>query len=468
MSLVSNKPVLSGSLKSVRLVSLKFSKKLIIASLVSLVSQSVSIEWAAAQSGNTQNAVSARWQNLLQAAKIDKDKQAYKSAEEKLLRAMALVKGNDLNRYIETLDMLSDVADSADWDAKELSYRKAIVELCQMQKPAIPQMPLFNYRLGLAYYHNKKYQQAYELAQPAIAQMANHFGANNPYLANMYLDLSMVIEKTGNKQLAREYQDKGEKINDLFVEGLQRSIKRAWHPPKSNLSTYAVTFFTVKPDGKLTNVRIQKSSGNKEYDDICLKAVENASTPLITWSYFKPTWDICSEFNFDYNVFNGGDGRGQSGPSNSDARLKATRARLADDLEKLKQRLASVKKHSAQLNDEDLSQIMGLTDLLRDSNNAKENELITDSLRQTPGYSEKDSQVKLFVDALPGLDYARMSKLTEAETTLKPIVENPHFEDLPSKIKIKILKCYGDVLYKQNKIEQAEAVYTQIKTLQRK
>jgi len=436
--------------------SLKFSKNLIIASLVSLVSQSVSIEWAAAQPGNAQNAVSARWQNLLQAAKIDKDKQAYKSAEEKLLRAMPLVKGNDLNRYIETLDMLSDVADSADWDAKELSYRKAIVELCKMQKPTIPQMPLFNYRLGLAYYHNKKYKQAYELAQPAIAQMANYFGANNPYLANMYLDLSMVIEKTGNKQLAKEYKDKGEKTNKLFGEDLQKSLKRAWYPPKSNLSTYAVTFFTVKPDGKLTNVRLQKSSGNKEYDDLCLKAVKNASTSLITWSYFKPTSEICSEFTFEYNVFKG------------EATLKATRARLAADLEKQKQRLISIKNNSAQLNDEDMIQIMGLTGLLRDSNNAKENELIIDSLRQSPGYSEKDSQVKLFVDALPGLDYARMSKLTEAETTLKPIVENPHFENLSPEIKAKILKCYGDVLYKQNKIEQAEAVYTQIKTLQKK
>jgi hypothetical protein len=50
MSLVSNKPVLSGSLKSVRLVSLKFSKKLIIAALVYLASQSVAVNWAAAQS----------------------------------------------------------------------------------------------------------------------------------------------------------------------------------------------------------------------------------------------------------------------------------------------------------------------------------------------------------------------------------------------------------------------------------
>ncbi len=115
-----------------------------------------------------------------------------------------------------------------------------------------------------------------------------------------------------------------------------------------------------------------------------------------------------------------------------------------------------------------MNSILGLTGLLRDSNNAKENELIIDSLHHTPGYSEKDSKVRLFVDALPGLDYARMSKLTEAETTLKPIVENPHLEKLPSEIKAKLLKCYGDVLYKQNKIEQAEAVYTQIKSLQRK
>jgi hypothetical protein len=468
MSLVSNKPVLSGSLKSVRLVSLKFSKKLIIAALVYLASQSVAVNWAAAQSVNSQNAVSARWQNLLQSAKGDQNKQAYKSAEEKLLRAMALVKSNDLNRYIETLNALGDLAFVADWGTKCLTYRKQVFDLCSNKKDQVDELPLYQYKLGLAYYYTKKYSQSVALLKPSVLQMANYFGQDNPYLAELYDDLARALQKSGDSQLANTYRKKAETINNAYFKKLQSSIKKAWHPPKRSKSISAVVLFVNELDGRLDEAKLKVSSGDKEFDQICLTAIANTSVPLETWHEFVPSRKINTEFSFDYKDHNIGSIESKSGFSNSEALLRTSLTKKSAETEKQKQEFAALKSKTEQLNDNDMISILGLTESLRNSNNAKENELIIDSLRQTPGYSEKDSKVRLFVDALPGLDYARMSKLTEAETTLKPIVENPHFGDLPSKIKEKMLKCYGDVLYKQNKIEQAEAVYTQIKTLQRK
>lgn len=463
MSLVSNKPVLSGSLKSVRLVSLKFSKKLIIASLVCLVSQSVSIDWATAQSGNSQNAVSASWQNLLQSAKGDRDKQAYKSAEEKLLRAMALVKGNDLNRYIETLNALGDVAYVADWDTKCLTYRKQVFDLCPSNKEQIEELPFYQYKLGLAYYYTKKYSQSVALLKPSVLQMANYFGQDNPYLGDVYDDLARALQKNGDSQLAITYQKKTENINNAYMQKLQRSIKRAWYPPKRPKSIRAVVLFVTELDGRLGEARLKVSSGDKEFDQVCLTAIANTSVPLETWRKFVPNRKINTEFSFDYNNHSNQSTESKSGFSNSEALLRTSLAKKSAEAEKQKQEFAALKSKTEPLSDNDMISILGLTGLLRDSNNAKENELIIDSLRQTPGYSEKDSKVRLFVDALPGLDYARMSKLTEAETTLKPIVENPHLENLPPEIKAKILKCYGDVLYKQNKIEKANLVYARIK-----
>ena len=442
-------------------------RRLIIASLVCLVSQSVNMAWSAAQSNNSQKSVSATWQNLLQSAKGDIDKQAYKSAEAKLLRAMALVKGNDLNRYIETLNALGDLACFADWDTKCLTYRKQVFDLCFNKKEQVEELPLYQYKLGLAYYYTKKYSQAVALLKPSVLQMANHFGPDNPYLAELYDDLASALQKSGDCQLANTYLKKAETINNAYMEKLQRSIKRAWYPPKRPKSVSAVAMFVTELDGRLGEAKLKVSSKDKEFDQICLTAIANTSVPLETWHEFVPSRKIYTEFSFKYNNHNNGSLESTSGFSNSEALQRTSLAKKSAETEKQKQEFAALKSKTEPLNDNDMISILGLTESLRNSNNAKENELIIDSLHHTPGYSEKDSKVRLFVDALPGLDYARMSKLTEAETTLKPIVDNPNFEKLPSEIKAKILKCYDDVIYKQNKIEQADAVYSQIKSLQR-
>lgn len=48
----------------------------------------------------------------------------------------------------------------------------------------------------------------------------------------------------------------------------------AWNDPRSNLS--AVVSFEISPDGRVSNIQLFKSSGNREYDMSCLRAIERS------------------------------------------------------------------------------------------------------------------------------------------------------------------------------------------------
>ena len=89
-----------------------------------------------------------------------------------------------------------------------------------------------------------------------------------------------------------------------YMADLQRRIKRAWFPPKGNESKRVVVVFKVHSNGRMSNLRLDKSSDVKIADQAALKAVENAAPfrPLPAGS--PPDVDI--QFTFDYNVFKSG------------------------------------------------------------------------------------------------------------------------------------------------------------------
>jgi TonB family protein len=92
-----------------------------------------------------------------------------------------------------------------------------------------------------------------------------------------------------------------------YMANLQRSIKRNWFPPKGEESKQVVCMFKIYKAGRLSNLRIDKSSGNATADKAALKAIEDAS------ANFKALPDGASDnvdiqFTFDYNVFNRGSG----------------------------------------------------------------------------------------------------------------------------------------------------------------
>jgi TonB family protein len=90
----------------------------------------------------------------------------------------------------------------------------------------------------------------------------------------------------------------------LYMEDVSKRIKRAWFPPKGNESKRVKVAFHVARDGQASNLHIILSSGLPEADAAALKAVENAS-PLRPLPADAPD-DVNIEFNFDYNIYNGG------------------------------------------------------------------------------------------------------------------------------------------------------------------
>jgi len=82
---------------------------------------------------------------------------------------------------------------------------------------------------------------------------------------------------------------------------IQRRIKRAYFPPKSNESHHIVVQFHVHRHGELSNLHVVLSSGIFICDQAALKAVENAAPfrPLPEGAKDEEAF----EMTFDYNVF---------------------------------------------------------------------------------------------------------------------------------------------------------------------
>ncbi|MBY0549905.1 MAG: TonB family protein [Candidatus Obscuribacterales bacterium] len=89
-----------------------------------------------------------------------------------------------------------------------------------------------------------------------------------------------------------------------YMQDLQRRIKRAWFPSRTDLSNRVVVLFKVHSDGSVSDVSIRRSSGITRHDNAALTAVQNAAPFPPLPKYSPDAVDI--EFTFDYNVFSGG------------------------------------------------------------------------------------------------------------------------------------------------------------------
>lgn len=114
-----------------------------------------------------------------------------------------------------------------------------------------------------------------------------------------------------------------------YMQNLQRTIKRNWFPPKGQESQRVVVRFVVEKAGKLSNLRLQKSSGIAVVDQAALSAINNAASAFKPLPAGSPD-EVNIEFTFDYNVFNKpGTNHPQSGHSkNANADPKTTKEDL--------------------------------------------------------------------------------------------------------------------------------------------
>ncbi|MBY0549423.1 MAG: TonB family protein [Candidatus Obscuribacterales bacterium] len=83
-----------------------------------------------------------------------------------------------------------------------------------------------------------------------------------------------------------------------YMQQLQRRLKRNWNPPASSVARAVTVHFKIQSDGRITNLRLARSSGIGGCDSAALQAVEAASPvmPLPSGS----AGSVPIEFTFEY------------------------------------------------------------------------------------------------------------------------------------------------------------------------
>lgn len=89
-----------------------------------------------------------------------------------------------------------------------------------------------------------------------------------------------------------------------YMALVQQQIKTHWFPPKGNESKQVMVIFKIHSVGKLSDLRIDRSSGVQTADQAALNAVESAAPFPALPSGAPENVDI--QFKFDYNVFRSG------------------------------------------------------------------------------------------------------------------------------------------------------------------
>jgi len=87
-----------------------------------------------------------------------------------------------------------------------------------------------------------------------------------------------------------------------YVTELQSNIKANWHPPKRKTSVRTTVLFTVSNNGNLKNIRVFKSSGDENIDNISIRTIQNTA-PFKPFPSNAQLEDIDIHFTFDYNVW---------------------------------------------------------------------------------------------------------------------------------------------------------------------
>ena len=87
-----------------------------------------------------------------------------------------------------------------------------------------------------------------------------------------------------------------------YMRKIQHSIKSNWHPKNIKESTRAVVLFKVDRQGNVVDSQIVQSSGDNDYDNEALAAIEKTQPfNALPKDYNGAFVDI--QFTFDYNVY---------------------------------------------------------------------------------------------------------------------------------------------------------------------
>lgn len=122
------------------------------------------------------------------------------------------------------------------------------------------------------------------------------------YVCSFDLTNNAKYNKSGSKKSLKE-ANKNNSINfEPFMKKLQKKIKNNWYPPKGSSNKIVIVFFSITKDGNLDgDIKIIKSSADREADNAAIKAIKN-SLPFepLPENFEDDKVDI--QFTFDYKI----------------------------------------------------------------------------------------------------------------------------------------------------------------------
>lgn len=106
------------------------------------------------------------------------------------------------------------------------------------------------------------------------------------------------VEKTINEKNPQTNMTK--EVSDYII-GVKKQIKSNWQPAKFYKSVDIVVMYKIQQNGTVTDIYVQKSSGDAEFDACAIKAVEKSSpfAPLPKELHSQAPIDM--QFTFNYN-----------------------------------------------------------------------------------------------------------------------------------------------------------------------
>lgn len=112
--------------------------------------------------------------------------------------------------------------------------------------------------------------------------------------------IKSVFNKSGSGVSSSQKEDMKDAGWASYMKKMQHSIKANWNPPSENTNSSTVLQYRVQKDGRITNIKIGKSSGNKRMDEAAIKAL-NDTSPLEPLPEFFTGKFVDVNFTFNYN-----------------------------------------------------------------------------------------------------------------------------------------------------------------------
>ncbi len=368
---------------------------------------------------------------------------------------------------LETLKRLAAQAKIEKSKDKFLAYENAILAIYRSKYQADKTKEAEVYcDLANFYFENKNYAPAAQNFQLCLNIIRPLCSENSVTVVVMQSNLEKCFTALGDKTKADALNVLSGQMCGKLMDTIQRRIKSAWRPDKSNSSFKAVGQFKVNGNGDYSDIRLSKSSSSTLFDEACLAAMKNTNAkPMQSWQYYQEPVNV--EFNFDYNVHNGVS-TSTSGIQLAPPALAVLNGtnKINSEINRLLTEFIASDIDKSNLNLKGALLVVALCERYMNLGQVDKADALIKELLLRPRLSQSESVSKTILQAEMGCIMLKRQKPAIASTEFEQAVNSPLFaEPIPLTERQRFLKGFGDALFMQDKEAEANAVYARLAAL---